>query len=155
MVRWCRPSTEARARVTQLRGGSIATPAASGVAPSDVKRNPFLCELRGRKEPCGPAWRRREVFCLATHLHGASSHIHMQHNTPSCVCVPHTPTLVSLALCPPRPCPASATGTRSRVARVRAEYPSQLDYGGDVDLREIENSVLWRDEHPCCGCPMS
>ena len=24
----------------------------------------------------------------------------------------------------------SATGTRTRVARVRAEYPSQLDYGG-------------------------
>ena len=25
---------------------------------------------------------------------------------------------------------SSATGTRTRVARVRAEYPSQLDYGG-------------------------
>ena len=24
----------------------------------------------------------------------------------------------------------SATGTRTRVARVRAEYPNQLDYGG-------------------------
>ena len=26
----------------------------------------------------------------------------------------------------------SATGTRTRVARVRAEYPNQLDYGGHV-----------------------
>ena len=26
----------------------------------------------------------------------------------------------------------SATGTRARVARVRAEYPSQLDSSGDV-----------------------
>ena len=26
----------------------------------------------------------------------------------------------------------SATGTRTRVARVRAEYPNQLDYSGDV-----------------------
>ena len=28
------------------------------------------------------------------------------------------------------PAQYSATGTRTRVARVRAEYPSQLDYGG-------------------------
>ena len=28
----------------------------------------------------------------------------------------------------------SATGTRTRVARVRAEYPNQLDYSGHVDL---------------------
>ena len=28
----------------------------------------------------------------------------------------------------------SATGTRTRVARVRAEYPNQLDYSGDVYL---------------------
>ena len=27
-------------------------------------------------------------------------------------------------------CKNSATGTRTRVARVRAEYPNQLDYGG-------------------------
>ena len=26
----------------------------------------------------------------------------------------------------------SATGTRTRVARVRAEYPNQLDYSGSV-----------------------
>ena len=26
----------------------------------------------------------------------------------------------------------SATGTQTRVARVRAEYPNQLDYSGDV-----------------------
>jgi hypothetical protein len=28
----------------------------------------------------------------------------------------------------------SATGTRTRVARVRAEYPNQLDYSGDATL---------------------
>ena len=27
----------------------------------------------------------------------------------------------------------SATGTRTRVARVRAEYPNQLDYSGDAE----------------------
>ena len=31
---------------------------------------------------------------------------------------------------PPRTAHASATGTRARVARVRAEYPNQLDYSG-------------------------
>ena len=31
-------------------------------------------------------------------------------------------------------CKCSATGTRTRVARVRAEYPNQLDYGGAVRL---------------------
>ena len=31
---------------------------------------------------------------------------------------------------PPPGAAASATGTRTRVARVRAEYPNQLDYGG-------------------------
>ena len=30
---------------------------------------------------------------------------------------------------------SSATGARTRVARVRAEYPSQLDYGGWVAPR--------------------
>ena len=30
----------------------------------------------------------------------------------------------------------SATGTRTWVARVRAEYPNQLDYSGDVEPRE-------------------
>ena len=35
------------------------------------------------------------------------------------------------ALACPRACGMhSATGTRTRVARVRAEYPNQLDYGG-------------------------
>ena len=33
----------------------------------------------------------------------------------------------------------SATGTRTRVARVRAEYPNQLDYGGGV-LQEMHFS---------------
>ena len=29
-------------------------------------------------------------------------------------------------------CISSGTGTRTRVARVRAEYPNQLDYTGDA-----------------------
>ena len=33
----------------------------------------------------------------------------------------------------------SATGTRTRVARVRAEYPNQLDYSGVVN--RVENHV--------------
>ena len=32
---------------------------------------------------------------------------------------------------------SSATGTRTRVARVRAEYPNQLDYGGIEEVPEI------------------
>ena len=40
----------------------------------------------------------------------------------------------------------SATGTRTRVARVRAEYPNQLDYGGfcvnDAGQNPSYNSVL-------------
>ena len=32
----------------------------------------------------------------------------------------------------------SATGTRTRVARVRAEYPSQLDYSGS------DHSAVWQ-----------
>ena len=31
----------------------------------------------------------------------------------------------------------SATGTRTRVARVRAEYPNQLDYGGHGDKENV------------------
>ena len=34
----------------------------------------------------------------------------------------------------------SATGTRTRVARVRAEYPNQLDYSGVVN--KIENHTI-------------
>ena len=30
---------------------------------------------------------------------------------------------------------ASATGTRTRIARVRAEYPTQLDYSGSCTLK--------------------
>ena len=33
----------------------------------------------------------------------------------------------------------SATGTRTRVARVRAEYPNQLDYSGVVN--RVENHI--------------
>ena len=36
----------------------------------------------------------------------------------------------------------SATGTRTRVARVRAEYPNQLDYGGGA-LQEMQFSNHW------------
>jgi hypothetical protein len=32
--------------------------------------------------------------------------------------------------------PNSATGTRTRVARVRAEYPNQLDYSGSCQALE-------------------
>jgi hypothetical protein len=46
-------------------------------------------------------------------------------------------TVVSSALQPPEDLASqvnSATGTRTRVARVRAEYPNQLDYSGDAAL---------------------
>ena len=37
----------------------------------------------------------------------------------------------------------SATGTRTRVARVRAEYPNQLDYSGfECELEVLLNKVL-------------
>ena len=36
----------------------------------------------------------------------------------------------------------SATGTRTRVARVRAEYPNQLDYSGSDRLRFTGNHVV-------------
>ena len=39
---------------------------------------------------------------------------------------------------------SSATGTRTRVARVRAEYPNQLDYSG----RYIDTNLVG------CGLPM-
>ena len=45
-------------------------------------------------------------------------HIHSTHKYVNVIGPTCTPTL------------CSATGTRTRVARVRAEYPSQLDYGG-------------------------
>ena len=37
-------------------------------------------------------------------------------------------------------CKYSATGTRTRVARVRAEYPNQLDYSGVVRLHGRKSS---------------
>ena len=37
---------------------------------------------------------------------------------------------------------SSATGTRTRVARVRAEYPNQLDYSGD-DAGWLQESRLF------------
>ena len=40
----------------------------------------------------------------------------------------HLPDTLALLL--PGPQQNSATGTRTRVARVRAEYPNQLDYSG-------------------------
>ena len=36
----------------------------------------------------------------------------------------------------------SATGTRTRVARVRAEYPNQLDYGGSDQTLDKYCSTL-------------
>ena len=44
----------------------------------------------------------------------------------------------------------SAAGTRTRVARVRAEYPNQLDYSGVVDVNPISfwitNQTSWASE---------
>ena len=37
----------------------------------------------------------------------------------------------------------SATGTRTRVARVRAEYPDQLDYSGVVRLLRLASITAW------------
>ena len=42
----------------------------------------------------------------------------------------HVPDILALLL--PVPQQNSATGTRTRVARVRAEYPNQLDYSGSA-----------------------
>ena len=36
--------------------------------------------------------------------------------------------------------PPSATGTRTRVARVRAEYPNQLDYSGNERSFEVHTA---------------
>ena len=45
-------------------------------------------------------------------------------------------------------CENSATGTRTRVARVRAEYPNQLDYSGDgVMLNHRHIQVKCRDSN--------
>ena len=42
----------------------------------------------------------------------------------------------------------SATGTRTRVARVRAEYPNQLDYSGCcIDFDHGPLQQLFRAEH--------
>ena len=41
--------------------------------------------------------------------------------------MPHAPSFVNVFSAE-----NSATGTRTRVARVRAEYPNQLDYSGSV-----------------------
>ena len=38
---------------------------------------------------------------------------------------------------------SSATGTRTRVARVRAEYPNQLDYGGIEGVPQIWVLERW------------
>ena len=44
---------------------------------------------------------------------------------------------------------SSATGTRTRVAWVRAEYPNQLDYSGVciyiISLRYSSDGLLWND----------
>ena len=38
---------------------------------------------------------------------------------------------------------SSATGTRTRAARVKAEYPSQLDYGGWIPSRPTHYINVW------------
>ncbi len=49
----------------------------------------------------------------------------------------------------------SATGTRTRVARVRAEYPNQLDYSGyggptpGARAWLINRPTLWKHAAPC------
>ena len=57
---------------------------------------------------------------------------------------------------------SSATGTRTRVARVRAEYPNQLDYSGiciyNIPLRSSSDGLLCsfcdaRQCHPCLAKP--
>ena len=62
------------------------------------------------------------------------------------------PTMLAAIQTIPSPCPLptgalmnnSATGTRTRVARMRAEYPNQLDYSG-LALRIFldYHSLLW------------
>ena len=55
----------------------------------------------------------------------------------------------------------SATGTRTRVARVRAEYPNQLDYSGiciyHIPLRPSRDGLLDRqtDRQTDCAWPNS
>ena len=56
---------------------------------------------------------------------------------------------------------SSATGTRTRVARVRAEYPNQLDYSGiciyHIPLRGSSDRLLDRqtDRQTDCAWPNS
>ena len=60
----------------------------------------------------------------------------------------------------------SATGTRTRIARVRAEYPNQLDYSGFClsHRQSIKRGRMWntqafqaqhlcrrQEQQPCCG----
>ena len=42
----------------------------------------------------------------------------------------------------------SATGTRTRVARVRAEYPNQLDYSGVVILVDRHSRLDFKGHGP-------
>ena len=54
----------------------------------------------------------------------------------------------------PRKLPNSATGTRARVARVRAEYPNQLDYsgcGGTTCSGPYPHMTLWVSACPSLG----
>ena len=47
------------------------------------------------------------------------------------------------------PATNSATGTRTRVARVRAEYPNQLDYSGDGALAVSSKTTSKEEKGPC------
>lgn len=69
------------------------------------------------------------------------------------------PLLIFYRCCSPRQASGpttkkiSAAGTRTRVSWVRAKYPNQLDYGGDVFLRKKEsrptgNLILQNKETP-------
>ena len=68
----------------------------------------------------------------------------MRRNTAGAVCVPTGHGVVRVA----PTSTSSATGTRARVARVRAEYPSQLDYSGfwmaaAASLKSHECAATW------------
>ena len=49
----------------------------------------------------------------------------------------------------------SATGTRTRVARVRAEYPNQLDYSGSRKYTNCARDIIFEIEphNGEVGCP--
>ena len=110
-----------------------------------------VCHGRGRRSAhlclCKPGARRNTKHTTNTPQHLALQvHLSVFNWPPSVLCCcAHREDLrlpsVMFAVCRLRvfcaasvpllcPCASSATGTRARVARVRAEYPGQLDYSG-------------------------